>query len=254
MKKKKFFNKVGILGNGQIGQAISKFYKNPFVKDIKRDDGLIGVDVLHVCIPYNDKFIEIILEEIAKINPKLVIIHSTVAPGTTKELALKFPGMVVHSPVRGIHPNLYKGIKTFVKYIGADDKKAGSAAKKHLESLGIKTKLFFPSAATELGKIFDTSYYGVCIAWHGEMKKICEILKVDFGQAVTDFNTTYNKGYKKLGMGNVVRPVLRPPEGFIGGHCVVPNAKILKKILPSKALELILDYDGGENSCHKYKV
>ncbi len=253
-KKKKSSVKIGILGYGQIGQAISKFYKNPLIKDLNRDDGLIGVDILHICVPYSDKFVEIITEEIKKINPKLAIIHSTTAPGTTKELASKFPGRVVHSPIRGIHPNLYKGIKTFVKFIGADDKKAGLMAKKHLEWLGIKTKLLPSSIASELGKVFDTSYYGVCIAWHGEMKKICDLLKVDFDQSVTDFNNTYNEGYKKLGMGNVVRPVLCPPQGYIGGHCVIPNAKILKKILASKALDLILDYDGGDNSCHKYKT
>ncbi|MFA5299151.1 MAG: hypothetical protein WC389_13165, partial [Lutibacter sp.] len=52
--------KIGILGNGQIGQAISKFYKNPLIKDINRDDGLIGVDVLHICIPYNENFVKIV--------------------------------------------------------------------------------------------------------------------------------------------------------------------------------------------------
>ncbi|MEK7124279.1 MAG: hypothetical protein AAB877_01150, partial [Patescibacteria group bacterium] len=184
--------------------------------------------------------------EISKIQPKLTIIHSTVVPGTTKELAKKFSGQVVHSPIRGIHPHLHKGIKTFVKYIGADDRKAGMSAKKHLESLGIKTKLFNSSADTELGKLLDTSYYGVVIAWHGEMKKLCDKMGVDFKNAITDFNTTYNEGYKKLGKDHFVRPVLYAPESHIGGHCVVPNAKLLKKYFESKALDLILDYDGGD--------
>lgn len=249
MKKNKSI-KIGILGNGQIGQAICKFYKKPLIKDLNRDDGLFGVDVLHVCIPHNDKFIEIVEKEISQIGPKITIIHSTVAPGTTKKLAEKFSGRVVHSPVRGVHPNLYKGIKTFVKYIGADDKKAGVMAKKHLESLGIKTKLLTSSSATELGKILDTTYYGICIAWHGEMKKVCDKLGVNFNEAVTEFNKTYDEGYTKLGKKNVVRPVLSPPEGFVGGHCIVPNAKILNKFLSSEAIDLVLKYDGGEKSSH----
>lgn len=247
--------KAGILGNGQIGQAIGKFYRSKVkIKDLNRDDGLVGVDVLHVCIPYNENFMAIVEREISQINPKITIIHSTVAPGTTKALAEKFSGNVVHSPARGVHPNLYKGIKTFVKYIGADNKNAGMVAKKHLQSLGIKTKLLTSSVATELGKILDTTYYGICIAWHGEMKKVCDMLGADFNEAVTDFNKTYNEGYKKLAMSNVVRPVLQPPQGYIGGHCVVPNAKILSKHISSKAIDLILDYDGGEKSCHKIKA
>jgi len=231
-------SKIGILGYGEVGKAIAKFYKNPYIKDLKRDDGLEGAEVLNICIPWTEDFIKIVKKEIRKIKPKLIIIHSTIAPGTTKKIG----GMVVHSPVRGIHPNLYQGVKTFVKYIGADNKKAGQMAKKHLESLGIKTKVFMPSITTELGKLFSTSYYGLCIAWHAEMKKICEKSGIDFEKAVTDFNKTYNQGYQKLGKKNVIRPVLYPPRKGIEGHCLIPNAEILKKYYKSKAIEFILKY------------
>jgi len=236
------FKKIGILGYGEIGKAIAKFYKNPKIKDLKRDDGLEGADILHICIPWSKKFTAIVAKEIKKIKPQLTIIHSTVALGETKKLADKFHGRVVHSPVRGTHPHLYQGIKTFVKYIGADDKEAGQLAERHLNSLGIKTKLFYPSITTELGKLLDTTYYGICIAWHKEMKKICDKFGVDFDKAVTDFNKTYNEGYAKLGKNNVIRPVLYVDNNPIGGHCVVPNAKILKKYSKSEAIDLILKY------------
>ena len=234
--------KIGILGYGEVGQAIAKFYQKPKIKDLERDDGLSGVEILNVCIPWSEKFINIIEKEIKSIGPRLIIIHSTVAPGTTKKLSEKFGGAVVHSPVRGVHPNLHKGIKVFVKYIGADDKKSGQLAKKHFNSIGIKTKVFYSSITTELGKLFDTTYYGVVIAWHGEMKKMCDKSGVDFDEAVADFNKTYNEGYTKLGMKNVVRPVLYSPKDFIGGHCIIPNAEIIKKYFDSLALDLILKY------------
>ncbi len=248
MENKK--QKIGILGNGQIGSSVSKFYgsvDSPQVKikDLNRDDGLEGVEILHVCISYNDKFVEIVKKEIKKIKPKLTIIHSTIAPGTTKALIQGLPKelkMIVHSPVRGVHPYLFEGMKIFVKYIGADDKEAGEMAKKHLEGLGMKTKLFYPAVTTEIGKILDTTYYGVIIAWHKEMKKICDKFGVDFENAVTDFNKTYNDGYALFGKKNVIRPVLFVDDKPIGGHCVVPNAEILKKYFDSKAIELILEY------------
>jgi UDP-N-acetyl-D-mannosaminuronate dehydrogenase len=229
---------VGIIGYGEIGKAIAKFYKNPKIKDLQRDDDLTGLDVLHICIPWSDKFIDIVKKEIKNINPKITIIHSTVAPGTTQKIG----GNIVHSPCRGVHPKLFEGIKTFVKYIGADDKKAGSLAEKHLKSIGIKTKTFYPAKTTELGKVLDTTYYGVCIAWHKDMKKICDKFGVDFNKAVTEFNISYNEGYKKLGKSNVIRPVMFVDEKPIGGHCVVPNAEILKKHFKSQALDLILKY------------
>lgn len=236
--RKKSQSKIGILGFGEVGQAIAKFYKNSRIKDLKKDDGLEGVEILNVCIPWSENFVNIVKKEIKKIKPKLTIIHSTIAPGATKKIG----GMVVHSPIRGVHPKLFEGIKTFVKYIGADNKRVGRLAEGHLKSLGIKTKIFTPSITTEIGKLLDTSYYGLCIAWHGDMRKICDKLGVDFEKAVTDFNKTYNEGYTKLGKRNVVRPVLYPPKGGIGGHCVVQNTEILKKYFKSEAFDLILKH------------
>lgn len=238
MPKPKKIEKAGILGYGEIGKAMARFYKNPKIKDLDRNDGLQGIEILHICIPWSDKFVEIVKNQIERSKPKITIINSTVAPGTTKKIG----GMVVHSPVRGVHPKLYEGIKTFVKYIGANSKEAADLAQKHFKSLGVKTKVFYPSATTELGKILDTTYYGVCIAWHKEMKKICDQFNVDFEKAVTDFNISYNEGYKKLGKGNVIRPVMFVDEKPIGGHCVVPNAEILKNYFASEALDLILKY------------
>lgn len=243
---KKSGKNIGILGYGEIGKAIAQFYKKPRIKDLERNDRLEGVEVLHICIPWSNNFVKISRNEIEQINPKLTIIHSTVAPETTKKVISLLPielKMVVHSPIRGIHPYLHEGIKTFVKYIGADEKKAGNLAKNHLDSLEIKTRVFSSSVVTEIGKLLDTSYYGVCIAWHGEMKKICDEHNIDFKEAVTDFNETYNIGYAKLGKSNVVRPVLYPPQNGIGGHCIISNAEILKKCFKSRALDLILKYD-----------
>lgn len=247
MQNKK--QKIGILGYGEVGQAVAKFYGSASspqvkIKDLNRDDGLEGTNILHVCVPWGSNFIKIVEKEIKEIKPKLTIVHSTVAPGTIKKLSEKFRDRVVHSPVRGVHPNLYEGIKTFVKYIGADSKRAGLLVKKHFEGLGIKTKVFSPSITTELGKILDTTYYGVVIAWHGEMKKICDRFDVDFEKAVTDFNKTYNQGYSKLGMKNVIRPVLYPPKNdIIGGHCIIENTQIIRKYYNnSLAIDLVLKY------------
>ena len=240
---KKTNKKIGILGYGEVGRAIARFYKKPKIKDLKRDDGLEGVEVLNICIPWSDDFIKTSVKEIKAIKPRITIIHSTVLPGTTKKIAKATKSLVVHSPIRGVHPHLYGGIKVFVKYIGTDNDRAGRLAKRHLDGLGMKTKVFKPSVTTEIGKLLSTSYYGLCIAWHGEMKKICDRAGVSFEAAVTDFNKSYNQGYKILKKPNVVRPVLYPPQKGIGGHCLIENTRILRKYYKkSKALGLILEY------------
>ena len=135
---------------------------------------------------------------------------------------------------------------TFVKFIGSDTIEAAELAKSHCEELGISPYICNSSRTTELGKLLSTTYYGLAIAWHGEMQKICKQMGVSFDQAVTIFNETYNKGYQKLDRGDVVRPVLYPPDGGIGGHCIIPNVEILNTYSSSLVFELIQQYEKGE--------
>lgn len=235
--------KIGILGFGEVGKAISKLYDSPSIKDLEMDDGLENSNILNICIPFSQQFVEIVSNEIAEIKPDLTIIHSTVMPGTTEAISNIIDLPIVHSPIRGVHPNLYEGIITFVKYIGSDDDKSLELAKNHLESLGLSVNLLSSSRNSEVGKLLDTTYYGIAIAWHGEMKRLCDQLDVDFDEAVTDFNKTYNLGYDKLGKKNVIRPVLYPPDGKIGGHCIIQNAKMLGQIFESSALDLLKEYE-----------
>jgi UDP-N-acetyl-D-mannosaminuronate dehydrogenase len=245
--------KVGILGYGEIGGSLAKVYEDYpqkfeiAIKDLNRDDGLDNLSVLNICIPYNDKFITIVTNQIVESNADLTIIHSTVLPGTTAKiksmLSKKFK--VVHSPVRGVHPELYEGIKTFVKFVGAEDDMSRRSAIRHLAKLDIKTEHCDNSVTTEIGKALSTTYYGVVIALHGEMSDFCSQVGANFDQAITRFNQTYNTGYSELGKDNLVRPVLYPPKGsppFIGGHCVVSNAELLLEEFKSESLNLIMKY------------
>jgi len=50
---------------------------------------------------------------------------------------------------------------------------------------------------------------------------------LDFGDVYTVPNQDYNKGYTKLGLERVVRPVLKYVPGSIGGHCLIPNCELL---------------------------
>jgi len=224
--------KIGILGYGETGRAVAKFYVRPRIKDLKRDDNLKGVDVLHVCIPYTSNFIKTVRKEIRKNQPGLTIIHSTVPIGTTKKIG----GMIVHSPIRGVHPHLFKGIITFLKFIGYDSKTAGVLAKKHFQRLGIKPKLVLGSQNTEALKLWSTTQYALFIILNKEIKKFCEENSLKFDIIYTLANQSYNEGYLKLNRPEVVRPWLKYFPGKIGGHCVIPNCRMLKGKIPKFVL------------------
>lgn len=235
-------NKIGILGYGEIGSSLEKCYLGKYsdikLKDLHFAEDIQNCDVLNICIPYSDNFVDIIVKEIEQNNPKRVIIHSTVIPGTTKQIQSRTKIPIVYSPVRGVHPNLYQGLKTFVKYY------AGSwDAVEHFKSIGIQSEKYSCVESLELAKLLCTTYYGLAICWHGEVNQLCEQMGLDFNEVSTKWNETYNDGYSMLGMKNVVRPVLYPPkDNKIGGHCVIPNTELLQTVFKTKLLDSILRY------------
>ncbi|MCL5004509.1 MAG: hypothetical protein M1170_01015 [Patescibacteria group bacterium] len=211
-----------VIGAGEVGKSLFNVLRphyNIFLCD--KNDGPDGkFDILHICYPNMKDFVKITKIYIKKYLPKLVIIHSTVPVGTIKKIS----SIAVHSPIRGIHPNLENGIKTFIKYFGG--KKAKQAAK-IFSDIGVKIQCFAKSETTELLKILDTTYYGWNIVFAKEVKRICDKLKLNFDEVYTIANSDYNNGYKKLGKSNVVRPVLKVMPGKIGGHCVIQNCDLL---------------------------
>jgi hypothetical protein len=217
------------VGFGEVGQAIHSIVGGEAHDPFKSKIAFGKFHVMHVCIPFTKKFKAQVKEYQARFGPKLTIVHSSVPIGTCDELG------VVHSPIRGVHPNLERGIRTFVKYFGGKDAKK---AAKIFKKLGLETFVTPLARNTEAGKLWDTTQYGVFILLNKEIKKFCDRNKLDFDLVYRHFNESYNTGYTKLGRSEVVRPSLRYIPGKIGGHCVLPNAKLLKspfaKLLDTK--------------------
>jgi len=232
-----------VIGKGEVGMALYLLLKKKYPVSMRdKDDVLEGkFDVLHITYPSIKDFVRITKRYIKEYDPELVIIHSTIAVGTTRKVGK----IAVHSPIRGMHtPGHHKGIKrakkpsqsgnpeyfgksmkAFVKYFSGP--KARNASR-IFSKIGFKTKSLGKSETTELLKILDTTYYGWNILFMRENVRLCEKYKVDFDVVYTDANRSYNEGYKKLGMSHVIRPVLKYIPGKLGGHCVVPNTELLK--------------------------
>ncbi len=211
-----------VVGYGEVGKAVSRVLGSEsevvyFYDPVKGSDwDSIPVDVVHICIPYSEEFNTVVKSWMSK--DSLTIVHSSVPVGTCDALG------VVHSPIRGVHPNLEAGIRTFVKYFGGEraDEAAGI-----FHNIGIKTKTYEKAKTTEALKLWDTTQYGKLIMMEKQIHEWCEKNDVDFDVVYTQANKDYNEGYTKLGMEHVVRPYLKHVEGKIGGHCVNENSLLL---------------------------
>jgi UDP-N-acetyl-D-mannosaminuronate dehydrogenase len=239
-----------VVGLGEVGRPLFELLKESTefcaygfdldkakMNDIGQKSLPKKVDVIHICLPCKrqDEFATVVIDYIKRFQPKLTIINSTVPPRTTLDIYRRSnKGLVAHSPIRGVHktPEHMKWeIKRWKKYIGGATKEAAEAAKKHFEKLGVKTKMLKSSTETELAKLFETTYRAWMIACFQEMHRIANNSKADFNDVVDFLEDTH--------LVRLDRPIMFPGE--IGGHCVIPNTKLLLKSYDSPFLQLIVE-------------
>lgn len=238
---------IGILGLGEVGGAIKKLIGTKysvFSRELTFDEiASHPIQILHICIPFTEKFELIVTGIIQELNPSLTIINSTVKPGTTQKIFHKLKTDIVHSPFMGVHPQKPKGqfihqtgcplpqmfdyFKKFPKVIGPVNSSSSNKADRHFKSLGLKTLIFDSPLETEMAKILDTTYYGWNIIFEKWVYQLCQQNHANFNQVYTQYNHLYNQGYRK-DLPHVLRPNLQHHQGEIGGHCVIPNAQIIQ--------------------------
>ena len=228
--------------SGEVGSAIRKVIERSRLYRVSLLDK-VGVtelhskkfDVMHVCIPYDDDFMDVVADHMFTYKPRLTLIESTVKPKTTEALyeLTKLP--ICHSPVRGRHvEGIENGLFSYTKFIGSPWRIFALEAEKYYNSLGLKTYICNSSGETEFMKLLETTYYGLLIAFAQEVRRICNKFGLNENDVNAFFNTeTIESGYKHM------LPVKYP--SVIGGHCVIPNAMILKKVFPSKFIDIMLE-------------
>jgi hypothetical protein len=216
-----------VIGNGEIGTAISNLFNNDIITYDLKDGGLKElklkiqdrqIRIMHISIPYSDTFVKQVKEYSKIVNPLYIVIHSTVPVGTCKKCN------AIHSPVTGIHPHLTESLKTFVKYFGGPN---ASEVADLFRRQGVRVYVTDKAETTELMKILCTTNYGLNIEYTKEAKRLCDEYKVPF-EMFTLWNNNYNEGYDKLGYPEYHRYNLVPMMKQIGGHCVTSNYKLLK--------------------------
>ena len=85
-----------IIGNGEIGSSLYELLSS--IKQVscldcdnKKNVGPLpySVDVLHVCVPFSENFVEQVVKYSETFEFKEIVIHSTVKPGTTLKVQNK---------------------------------------------------------------------------------------------------------------------------------------------------------------------
>lgn len=239
-----------VCGMGEIGMPILKLLSksihvigydlNPQLSNEKklRSYSSIPTELLHICIPYNKTFEKNVLDLTSKFNPEIVVIHSTIKPGTTERLQKKLDISVIYSATRGIHKRMTKDIKRYVKFYSVyswapKSRWAKKVYENRMRKEGVKTKIMSSPLVLELAKIIvDTSYYG----WLINYAQLSNIIAIKHNVNYDEMWSFADEIHKYLGN----RPKMFP--GFIGGHCVIPNLDLIDENTIKLIKEINSDY------------
>lgn len=222
-----------IVGMGEVGKTLLDLL-------VERNFDCVGIDIdtskcqnyfenseienpecLHICLPGElERFVDVTVNWINKFaDLQMVLVHSTVKPGTTKNIQQKSSIPVLFSPVRGVHRRFLEDVKIYTKFVASDNEQIDSKLKLELEKRFHRIDWMSTTKTAEFAKILvDTTYYGWLINYAQITKMICEKEGIDFDEMWKFANEIHEN------LGN--RPKMYP--GIIGGHCVIPNLDLIE--------------------------
>lgn len=181
-------------------------------------------------------YVEAALSEVAKVArpDDLIIVESTVPPGTTERLvrqALRSAGKsflaprIVHAPERILPGDIVRELRENDRIIGVRAPEDAQAAKAFYASF-VTGRLHVTDIRTaEFVKVIENTYRDVNIALANELALFCEEIDIDVWQAIDLAN-------------NHPRVNLMRPGPGVGGHCIPIDPRFLADQNPF-ATELI---------------
>jgi UDP-glucose/GDP-mannose dehydrogenase family, central domain len=220
---------VLVVGLGEVGGPLLEILSGAHRtagRDIE-DRAFHGVQILHLCFPFSSDFVSAAARYVALYEPEVVVVNSTVVPGTTRAIQESSGTSAVYSPVRGKHARMTEELRHYRKFVAGTSTQAVALIEAHFAAAGVTTQRISSFESLEVAKLLETSYFGVLVAWAQEMDRFAASVDADYWEMLTFF--------EEIGF---FPPVSFEP-GFIGGHCVMPNLELLERVRKSPFIDAI---------------
>lgn len=229
---------LGIVGYGIVGQAVAYGFSNhniTYYDKYKPSPTLEQVvetsDIVFVCLPTPFKGrridLQIIEESVAEITKhtdntdKLVVIKSTVVPGTTRKLAEQYPNTkFAFNPEFLTEANYLEDFANADRHVvGADDNKVSLALSALYKNQWPHIPVIQTDPTTaEMGKYAANCFLASKVMFANEMNDLCEALGIQWSETKKIVVADERVGPTHLDVTSI--------KGF-GGKCLVPETKLL---------------------------
>lgn len=197
-------SKIALIGRGYVGKAYSKLFPmahiyNRHAKDIEKERELVNeCDLSIVCVPTPMKAdgscdISIVEEVISWLETPLILIKSTIPPGTTAKLKEKYGKRICHSPEYVGEGGYYIPFWEFphptepqhhsFMIIGGDQKDCEDVLEYFYPVLG-PTKTYYQVHETEseLIKYFENSMIATKVTLCNEFYEMAKVFGVSYSK------------------------------------------------------------------------
>lgn len=220
---------VLVVGLGEVGGPLLEVLRGgnrAAGRDIE-DRAFDGVQILHLCFPFGPEFLAGAVRYAELYQPEVVVVNSTVVPGTTRMIQEKTGIAAVYSPVRGKHARMAEELRRYTKFVAGTSASALALVERHFAAAEVSTRRMSSFEALELAKLLETTYFGVLVGWAQEMDRFAASVTADYWETVRFF--------EEVGF---FPPVSFEP-GYIGGHCVMPNLDLLEQVRSSPFIDAL---------------
>lgn len=251
--------KIGILGQGYVGSAIKigfeKKYKTLNTFDKYKDSSSTvssleeltqSSNIIFICLPTPMKEngecdTGIVEKEITKIDQystenKIIVIKSTIPPGTTKKINKKSNNIdIVFNPEFLTEQNFIEDFKKQNRIVLGGNKKSVQAIEKVYKIIFPTTKIIKTDSTTaEMIKYLTNTFLATKVSFANEIKMICDKIDVDYDKVIE-----YSLYDKRLGNSHWAVPGPDGKLGF-GGSCFPKDINALIYFVKEKGLDLDL--------------
>lgn len=236
--------KIGIIGQGYVGSAIKvgfePYYELETYDKYNIDksscslEKLVNIcDVIFVCVPTpmdedgscNTDIVEGVIDDIHKLTleDKIVVIKSTVSPGTTDRLNKKYKKIsVIFNPEFLTEANFIEDFKNQTRIILGGTRKGTNKLRQIYGYVFPKAHIIKTGSKTaEIVKYMTNTYLATKVSFANEIYQVCEKLKIDYDKVVE-----YATLDERLGYSHWSVPGHDEDFGF-GGHCLPKDLEAL---------------------------
>lgn len=190
-------HKIGIIGYGVVGKAYAKIFNQHLIHtydpilnigDMKTiNDCYLSI----ICVPTpsnkdGSADIEAIRETVCWCESPIILIKSTVPPGTTEYLSKKYNKHIVFSPEYLGESSYYtpydwKPIEEPFMIVGGEPEDRREVLKIFQPILGpFKRYIQMTSTEAEIVKYMENSYFAMTVGFFNEFYEICKVFKADY--------------------------------------------------------------------------